>query len=343
MKAMLSKRAAAPLAGQADLAAAGQFANLAAAAGIFTEYRTRKAANTIRRHNADLALLAEFLALAGVNVTAQALATEPAAWAGMTWGIVEAWKRWQLQQGYSVASVNQRLSTAKVYAGLAAKAGTLEGQEAALIRSLRGFSRKEGKHIDQGRETARIGHKKAAWVILDKSQAAALKAQPDTPQGRRDSLLMCLLLDHGLRCGEVAGLLVTDFDLKAGELVFYRPKVDLIQRHKLTAATRAAARRYFDQDAPPAGPILRASRKDGRLGQAGMSVQAITARVATLGAALGINRLSAHDCRHYWATRAARSGTQIDRLQQAGGWTSPAMALRYVAAAKVANEGVNLD
>jgi len=31
-----------------------------------------------------------------------------------------------------------------------------------------------------------------------------LKQQPDTPQGRRDPLLMCILLEHGLRYGEIA-------------------------------------------------------------------------------------------------------------------------------------------
>jgi integrase len=39
-------------------------------------------------------------------------------------------------------------------------------------------------------------------------------------------LLMCLLLDHGLRVGEVVRLQVADVDLKAGELRFYRPKVE---------------------------------------------------------------------------------------------------------------------
>ena len=32
----------------------------------------------------------------------------------------------------------------------------------------------------------------------------------------------------------------------------------------------------------------------------------------------------------------------IDHLQEAGGWNSPAMPLRYVETAKIANEGVNL-
>ena len=61
-----------------------------------------------------------------------------------------------------------------------------------------------------------------------------------------------------------------------------------------------------------------------------------------LGAAVGLVGLSAHDLRHYWAPRAARSGTPLDRLQDAGGWASPAMPLRYVEAAKIANQGVLL-
>jgi len=43
--------------------------------------------------------------------------------------------------------------------------------------------------------------------------------------------------------------------------------------------------------------------------------------------------------RHYWATRAALNGTPLDRRQDAGGWCSPAMPLRYVESAKIANQG----
>ena len=194
----------------------------------------------------------------------------------------------------------------------------------------------------------RKGAKKAQPVALTPDQAARLKAQPDTPQGRRDALLLCLLLDHGLRVGEVAGLAVRDFDLAAGELRFYRPKVDKIQTHRLTADTLAAARAYLVQQVTdrtlrrrrgrPCGPRAR-----GRaLQDAGMTARALTARVRDLGAAVGLVGLSAHDLRHYWATRAARSGTPLDRLQDAGGWASPAMPLRYVEAAKIANQGVLL-
>ncbi len=77
--------------------------------------------------------------------------------------------------------------------------------------------------------------------------------------------------------------------------------------------------------------------------QGGMVARSITIRVGFLGNQIGVEGLSAHDCRHYWATQAARSGTPVDRLMDAGGWSSPAMPLRYIEAAKIANEGVRLE
>jgi integrase len=80
---------------------------------------------------------------------------------------------------------------------------------------------------------------------------------------------MCILLDHGLRCGEVAALQVSSIDLLAGTLTFYREKVHKTQTHR-------------------------------------------------------------------------RGKTDIKSLQDAGGWTSPAMPLRYVESAAIADEGVTL-
>ncbi|MEP7286218.1 MAG: transposase [Chloroflexota bacterium] len=53
-------------------------------------------------------------------------------------------------------------------------------------------------------------------------------------------------------------------------------------------------------------------------------------------------RLMPHDCRHYWATRAASQGTDPFALQEAGGWNSLAMPRRYIEAGKIANDGVRL-
>lgn len=343
----------------ASLTQAGDAANEAAARSAFADYRSRKADNTLRRQDTDLNLFAQYLAQAtgGQAPTPAMLALNPDAWRGVTWGLAGGFVRWLLWQGYAVNTINVRLSTIKTYAKLATQAGALSTQELAMIRTVSGYSRTEGKRVDERREAMEVptrfrgyqangtplAQKKAEPVSIGTAQADALRAQPLTPQGRRDALIMHLLLDLGLRAGEVAGLDVSDVNLQTAELHFYRPKVDKVQTHRLPAGALETVRTYMAQHALPQGPLLRASRKGGELTKAGMTTRAITARVRTLGEQLGIHGLSAHDCRHYWATQAARNGTPIDRLQDAGGWASPVMPLRYVEAARIANEGVKLE
>ena len=321
-----------------------QAANQAAQHAVFADYASRKARNTLRRQSADLILFSDFLESLGVPVGD--LMADPQAWRAVTWGLVAAFQKWMLGQGYAVATCNHRLSTLKVYAALAAAAGCLDTSELALIQLVHGYSQREAKRVDERRVEEgmdiRKGPKKAAAVRLTREQARQLKDQPDTPQGRRDAVLMGLLLDHGLRCGEVALLRVENFNLKSAEMHFYRPKVNRAQTHHLSPDCLRALTAYFSADQfMAAGALLLGSLKSGKL-KGGMSERAITKRVAVLGEAIGVPGLSAHDCRHYWATQAARHHTPLDRLQDAGGWSSLAMPARYIEAAKIANEGVHL-
>lgn len=327
--------------GRFDLAAAGQAANEAAAGSAFGRYQDKKADNTLRTQRAGLGLFAAYLGAVGVEVDAARLVEEPDAWRGVTWGLVDGFVVWMIREGYSIASVNQRLSVVKTYARQAARAGALSAAELTLIRTVEGYSREEGRRKDDRRETTRRSAKKAEAVGLTQAQLKALKQQPDTPQGRRDRVLVCLLADHGLRVGEAARLRVEDLDLAEGRMTFYRPKVGLTQNHELSEDTKRALRRYIEAgDAPAAGPLLRASAGAGRLTHAGVSERNLSERVRMLGLQIGVEGLSAHDLRHAWATQAARNGTPIDRLQQAGGWSSPSMPLRYIEASEIANRGV---
>lgn len=265
------------------------------------------------------------------------------AWRGVTWGLVQAFVDDLLHQGYAVSSINVHLSTVKSYARLAAAAGTLTKEELALIQNVQSFRKAEQPRIDEKRPVTRVGRKKARPTKLTVEQALALKRQPDTPQGRRDALILCLLLDHGLRVGEVAGLAVEDLDLHEGLLRFYRPKVNKVQLHLLTEDSLRAAQAYLRFDAHPKGLLLRGSRKNRELVQKpGISTVAISERVRTLGEELGVIGLSAHDCRHYWATRAAKMQTPFEVLRQAGGWSSAAMPLRYIEETRIANKDVTL-
>ena len=323
---------------------AGIVANQVAGNHVFTDYISRKSNNTLRAHRADLDAFCVFLVKAGVSSCpgGEALQRDPIAWLGVTWGLAQAFVKASLNAGVALSTVNRRLSTVKAYAALAAKAGVIESTELTLIKGVAGFGKKEFSRVNEKRPQTRVGAKKATNTAITLEDAKALKEQPNTPQGRRDALLMCLLLDHGMRVGEVAALTVTAVDLKTGELVFWREKVQKQQRHRLTADTRKALQLYFEHDAPAKGFLLRGSNKAGVLTEDAMSTRAINARVGVLGEAVGVVSLSPHDCRHYWATRAIQRGTDPFALKQAGGWNSMSTVARYVDENEIANEGVIL-
>ena len=320
---------------------AGQVANHVAGSHVFSDYLARKSRNTIKAHKADLTAFCVFLTDASVQCpSGEALQTDPDAWQGVTWGLVQSFVKWCLNEGVAISTVNRRLSTVKAYAKLAARAGVIDAQELAMIKDVSGYGHKEVNRVNEKRDIIRIGHKKADSVSIDLSDATALKEQPDSPQGRRDKVMICLLLEHGLRAGELAELQVSDVDMKSGELRFWREKVQKQQRHRLTRDTLQALQAYMELDANDIGYLLRGSRKGGVLTDDRMSVRAINNRVRALGEAVGIEGLSPHDLRHYWATRAITKGTDPFALMQAGGWNSLTTVRRYVDELEIANDGV---
>jgi integrase len=326
---------------QLPLELAGQAANKAAARYVLEDYQGRKATATLRRQERAIELFTQYLADVGGLVVGD-LFGDLDAWRGVTWGLVQGFVKWLLEAGYAMGTINVRLSTIRTYTKLATAAGVIDGAEYARIATVRGYGHAEGLRKDARREATRqTGSKKATANLLTRDQARTLKSDhAGDGQGARDRLMFCILLDHGLRVGELTGLTVDAIDLDAGIMTFYRSKVGRVQTHKLSDDTLDAARAYFAKFAPKDGGLLRTSTKGGRLASGTMTTRAITKRVRYFGQRLGIENLGAHDLRHTWATWAARAGTPLDRLQDAGGWASLAMPMRYIEAAAIANEGV---
>ncbi|MCA9873865.1 MAG: site-specific integrase, partial [Anaerolineales bacterium] len=161
------------------------------------------------------------------------------------------------------------------------------------------------------------------------------------PQGIRDRLLMCLLLDLGIRASEAAGLNTDDVDMAAGTIRVYRQKTDTTDTLALTddiSRALAAYRPYMRRGKP----LLRSSVKGGKLANRGMTTRAIGYRVKDLGQQLVDEwELSPHDLRHTWATHAAKE-TGPFALRDAGGWSNLQTPSRYVEKNTIANENVKL-
>jgi integrase len=171
---------------------------------------------------------------------------------------------------------------------------------------------------------------KAEPILLDTDQITAIKKLPDTPSGRRDKLLVCLALDHGLRVSELALLQRNGFYLEAGTVTFDRPETGQRATLKLSDETLMAAKIYFGDAGPGFGNLWRP-----RLSGQSASTRTIGKRIRELGKRIGIGNLSPDDLRHTWATNAAKN-TPLDQLIYAGGWASVSSALPYIEKAKIA-------
>ncbi len=315
--------------GMTGLAAISAQAEDFARATRLTRYQEGLRDETIRRQKTDLLTFARFLGSVG---------TQPGdfyndlnAWQGIRAGLLEAFIEWQKLQGYAIGSINIRLATVKAYCHLAYEVGILDVDTYTHIQGVKGIQRKQARNIDAWRPISRVGYKKAQAVDIPLELLPALKFPATGFLAKRDALLMCLLLDHGLRVGEIVILKRNQIHLRGRLLTFYRPKVDEPQNDRLTNDTLTAARAYL-----PTLPPKQESLFD-------LAIISVQERVRTLGELVGIHGLSPHDCRHSWATRAASHGTPLDRLKQAGGWSNIQTPLRYMKDSAIANERVILE
>jgi integrase len=326
----------------------GQAANQAASDAVFRLYQDRRPINTQRSQRAALDKFAEFLRFCGI-APAGDLYENPQAWHGVTWGLAQAFQNWLLQNGYSVKTVNDRVSVIKVYMSLGNQAGIIPDGEILRLQGLKGFSKKEAKDLDAKRTAegykTRTGAKKSMPTPITEEQVTQLSmVRNDTPQARRDALIICLLHDHAMRVSEVEDLQVENIDRTAKQVTFYRRKTGKTSIHNLRGRCWRILSEYLSKDNQAvSGPLILASNKTGKLLKKGMTTRAITDRVALLGQGIGIEKLSSHDLRHAAATVAGCSpDVSISGLMNFGGWESANVAVGYMNRRNAENDGVSI-
>jgi site-specific recombinase XerD len=326
----------------------GLMADEVVRANTFKTYQEGIAENTKTRHKYDLIVFNKFLAeVANYQCDIELLMTDISSWAFITYGMIELFKQWQLQQGYAIGTVNVRIGTIRKYATLAHDAGVISSDRYDKIQTrAKPVSPKQAVRIDEKRPIIRKGYKKATAVPFTSEQVDRLIFEhPNTPIGARDAFLMVLLYRMILRCGEVARLTLDSYNQQTGELKFYRPKVHEWTNLKLPPNLKIVADRYFEvckPDDPVRNPtrcLVMGSNNKGQVLYT-MQERSITRRVEVLcERILGIKGASAHDGRHSGTTELVKGKTDIKTVMEIGGWKTPAMPLKYVNAQKIANEG----
>lgn len=289
------------------------------------EYIASLAKSSRRSRLFALKTVAKFFASRGVEVSAEELSYNFEIWVHLDSAFVLALYEWMMENGYSINSAQVVKSFVFAQLKLLHQCGMITHDKLGSIYILT----KTGR-LSDGKKPKWYGRK----GVLSDEQVHRLKNNHDTETvcGRRDKLLMHILLDHGLRRSEIVGLEIDNIDMVKGVMKFYRPKTDTWTTTRLTDATMVALKEHVEKDSIQRGSLIQSvNRGDNIEGpiKSGVAINNIVKRVVRdiLKNAIEI---SAHDCRHYWATKRAEDGATALQLMREGGWSSLNSVMLYI-------------
>ena len=313
----------------------------------FQKFNATKSNNTLKAYRRDLQRFAHLVY--GENVPdnyGYRLSTEKDLWQDITYGEVNAYQLWMMKEGYALTSINRAVYAVRTYARQAMLTGVMSAEVYQRIAALQSVSGKAAANLDQKRSIQRRPvdrAKKATSTKIPADLVTDLLNDHDLNQlgGLRDAVLMGLLLELGLRASEVTELKWNDVDLTTGKLLFYRPKVDLTQHLALSTRLQRILRQYREylenHFVLPEKLLVGVTRK-GALGKPYLSPQSISNIVQQIGLRYGIEKLSAHDCRHHCITYLIQE-KQVNPMtvQDFGGWRDARMVRHYVRQLDISN------
>jgi site-specific recombinase XerD len=168
-----------------------------------------------------------------------------------------------------------------------------------------------------------------AEVLRDEEVGRILACvDPETSWGSRDSAMLIVMLDTGLRLSEVANLAMANAHLDEGYLKVMG-KGAKERMVPIGGVAQKALLRYVYKFRPEP---LNASEDTLFLTPEGraMSANGVQMVIRRLASKSGVKRLHPHLCRHTFATNYLMNGGDVFTLQQILGHTTLEMVRRYV-------------
>jgi site-specific recombinase XerD len=161
---------------------------------------------------------------------------------------------------------------------------------------------------------------------------ALIDAAKGGDQPLRDTALLLILLDTGLRVSELCSLTITAVDPETKDLSVVG-KGGKRRTVYLSPPVRRCLWKYIEHERRMAAddePLFIATR--GRRAEGGLTPSGICQLFHRLGVAAGIRgvRCSPHTARHYYAITMLRNGANLFELQQLMGHEDLTMLRRYV-------------
>jgi integrase/recombinase XerC/integrase/recombinase XerD len=169
--------------------------------------------------------------------------------------------------------------------------------------------------------------RKVVSTLSDEEIRAILNSSGTSPTDARNQALFMILLDTGLRIGELINLKMEDVHMDEGYLkVLGKGKKERIV--PMGNAQKALQRYLFRFRPKPINPVVQnvfLSQSSNPLTENSMKLM-----FTRLAKRSGVCRLHAHLCRHTFATRFLINGGDVFTLQQILGHSTLEMVSRYV-------------
>jgi integrase len=221
-------------------------------------------------------------------------------------------------ESLSPSTINVRLSAVRKMIGEARKNGMLGAEEASSLTDIPNISQKG----------TRLGN----W--LTREQAKELLAVPDrsTLKGKRDYVILALLVGCALRRNELAELEVATIQQREGRWVL--ADLEGKGRRIRTVAIPIWVKQGIDAWTAAAGidkgRLLRSISKSGKVNRDTLSDWAVWSVVEQSSKQIGIEHFGAHDLRRTCAKLCRKNGGDLEQIKFLLGHSSIQTTERYL-------------
>jgi integrase len=217
----------------------------------------------------------------------------------------------------AASTINVRLSAIRKMVSEARKNGMLSAEEAAHLTEIPNIRQKG----------TRLGN----W--LTKEQAKELLAVPDrsTLKGKRDYVILALLVGCALRRQELATLDVETLQLREGRWVLadLEGKGRRIRTVAVPVWVKQGVNAWMTAAGIEAGRLLRSISKGGKVGES-LGDWAVWSVVEQSAKEIGIEHFGAHDLRRTCAKLCRKSGGDLEQIKFLLGHSSIQTTERYL-------------
>ncbi len=219
--------------------------------------------------------------------------------------------------GFAASTINVRLAAIRKLALEAADNDLLTAELAAGIARVHGVKA--------------LGVRTGNW--LSKEQAEQLLAAPDpsTRKGKRDRVILALMLGCGLRRNEVAALKFEQVQQREGRwaLVDLEGKGGRVRTVPMPGWAKVSIDNWAEAAGSSSGRILQAISKADRVMHAGMTPQSVFMTVQTYTQRLGV-QAAPHDLRRTFAKLAHKGRAALEQIQLSLGHATILTTERYL-------------